>query len=83
MTEQATTAEAPPRKGRGKLLLLLGLPVLLGGAGAGAWFAGLIPGGKEAPPATAAAVAEKPVRRSNVRKCRFLRGLDPGEYAVQ
>jgi flagellar protein FliL len=60
MTEQATTAEAPQRKGRGKLLLLVGLPVLLGGAGAGAWFAGLIPGGKEAPPATAAA-AEKPV----------------------
>lgn len=42
MTEHAT--EAPPRKKRGKLLLLIALPVLLGAGGAGAWFAGLVPG---------------------------------------
>jgi flagellar protein FliL len=60
MTEQATT-EAPPRKGRGKLLLLLGLPVLLGAGGAGAWFAGLIPGMGAKESATAAAAPEKPV----------------------
>jgi flagellar protein FliL len=63
MTEQATNAEAPPpRKGRGKLLLLVGVPLLLGAGGAGVWFAGLLPGGKAEAPATAAAApAEKPV----------------------
>ena len=62
MTEHATT-EAPPRKKRGKLLLLVALPVLLGaGGGAGAWFAGLIPGLGAKNAATAAAAApEKPI----------------------
>ena len=60
MTEHAT--EAPPRKKRGKLLILVALPLLLGAGGAGAWFAGLIPG--KHPDASAAAVAaapEKPI----------------------
>lgn len=64
MTEHATEAETPPRKSRGKLLLLVGLPVLLGAGGAGAWFAGLVPGtgAKDAAAtAAAAAVPEKPV----------------------
>lgn len=63
MTEHATT-EAPPPKRRGKLLLLVGLPVLLAAGGAGAWFAGLVPGfGAAGTPAaeTAAAAPEKPV----------------------
>lgn len=60
MTEHAT--EAPPRKSRGKLLLFIGLPVILAGGGAGAWFAGLVPGeAAEATAATAAAAPEKPI----------------------
>ena len=61
MTEHATTEAPPPRRGRGKLLLLIGVPVLLGAAGAGAWFAGVIPGGSAEPAAAAAAAPEKPV----------------------
>ena len=62
MTEHATT-EAPPRKRRGKLLLLVGLPVLLGAGGAGAWFAGLLPGGGHDAHdgAAAAATPERPI----------------------
>ena len=60
MTEHAT--EAAPRKSRGKLLLFIGLPVLLGAGGAGAWFAGLIPGkAAEATSVAAAPATEKPV----------------------
>ena len=61
MTEHAT--EAPPRRSRGKQLLLLALPVLLGAGGAGAWFAGLLPGKGSDTPVTAAAAAppEKPI----------------------
>ncbi len=58
MTEHAT--EAPPRKGRGKLLLLVALPVLLAAGGAGAWFAGLLPG-KGAETAAVVAAPEKPI----------------------
>ena len=60
MTEHATT-EPPPRRGRGKLLLLVGVPVLLGAGGAGAWFAGLIPGVGAESAAAAASAPEKPV----------------------
>lgn len=60
MTEQAST-DGRPRKGRGKLLLLAGLPVLLVAGGAGAWFAGLPPFGGAETPAAAAAAPEKPV----------------------
>ncbi len=61
MTEHATEA-APPRKRRSKLLLLVALPVLLGAGGAGAWFAGLVPGKNSHAPAVAAAAApEKPI----------------------
>ena len=59
MTEHAT--EAPPRKSRGKLLLLVALPVLLAGSGAGAWFAGLIPGKNTETAAAPAAAPEKPI----------------------
>lgn len=60
MTGQATEAPPPPKRRRGKLLLIA-LPVLLVGAGgAGAWFAGLIPGAGGAKTETAAA-PEKPV----------------------
>ena len=61
MTEHAT--EAPPRKRRGKLLLLVALPVLLGAGGAGAWFAGLLPGkGHDAHDGAATAAAPaKPI----------------------
>jgi len=64
MTEQPTEAATPPPKKRGKKLLLVALPVaLLGAGGAGAWFAGLIPGtgAKKTETAAAAAPAEKPV----------------------
>ena len=61
MKEHAT--EAPPRKKRGKLLFLVALPVFLGAGGAGAWFAGLIPGtSPDAHTAAAPAPApEKPI----------------------
>ena len=60
MTEHAT--EAPPRKSRGKLLLFIGLPLVLAAGGAGAWFAGLVPGkGTEATASAAPAAPEKPI----------------------
>lgn len=63
MMEQPTEA-TPPTKRRGKVLLIAAPLVLLGAGGAGAWFAGLVPG--FGPKATegasaAAAPAEKPV----------------------
>ncbi|MBP0492497.1 flagellar basal body-associated FliL family protein [Pararoseomonas indoligenes] len=39
---------AAPKKGGRKKLVLLALPLLLGGAGAGLWFSGLLPFGKAA-----------------------------------
>ncbi|MCR0980682.1 flagellar basal body-associated FliL family protein [Roseomonas populi] len=44
----ADGAEAPPKKGGGKKLILLALPLLLGGVGAGLWFSGMLPFGKSA-----------------------------------
>jgi flagellar FliL protein len=61
MTEQATEATPPPKR-KGKKLLLVALPVaLLGAGGAGAWFAGLLPGGGAKEATAAAVAAEKPV----------------------
>ena len=64
MTEQATEATTPHKR-RGKLPLLTLPLVLLGAGGAGAWYAGLIPGlgAKEAAAAAdaAAAAPEKPI----------------------
>lgn len=63
MTEQPTEATPPPKR-RGKLLLVAAPLVLLGAGGAGAWFAGLVPGfGPEAAEtaSVAGAPAEKPV----------------------
>lgn len=37
-------AEAPRKSGKKKLILLVGLLLLLGGAGAGLWFTGILPG---------------------------------------
>jgi len=36
-------AEAPPKKGKGKLIILIAVPVVLLGAGAGLWFSGILP----------------------------------------
>ncbi|GAA0567389.1 hypothetical protein GCM10009416_01760 [Craurococcus roseus] len=61
MTEQPTEATTPPKR-RGKLLLVAAPLVLLGAGGAGAWFAGLVPGFKATEAASiAGAPAEKPV----------------------
>lgn len=58
------TAQAGPAK-RKKKLLLLALPVLLGAAGAGLWFSGML--GKAAPTSAQSAAAESaPVNRQPV-----------------
>ncbi len=49
MSEQAAAAEGQEgeekkKGGKGKLLILLAIPLVLGGAGAGLWFSGLLPG---------------------------------------
>ncbi len=47
--EAASAADAKSaKKGSSKLLLIVGLVVVLVGGGAGAWFAGLLPFGKQA-----------------------------------
>ena len=43
MTE-AAKGEGAKGGGRGKLLLLVGVPLLLAGAGGGLWFSGILPG---------------------------------------
>jgi len=72
MSAEAKADKVEGRKGgRGKLLLLLAIPLLLGGAGAGLWFTGILPkllGMGGAPveaageTATAAAPAPSPAR---------------------
>ncbi|MCU0886437.1 MAG: flagellar basal body-associated FliL family protein [Rubritepida sp.] len=49
--------EGAPARGGKKKLILLALPVVLAGVGAGLWFSGVLPGllGKTPPPAEAAA----------------------------
>lgn len=57
--EERDAGEAPKKAGGKKKLILLALPVLLGGIGAGLWFSGILPGllGMAPPPAAAGASA--------------------------
>jgi flagellar protein FliL len=62
--EAAGAAEAKPR-GPKKKLILLALPVLLLGGGAGLWFSGMLPGSRP-PPAAEASGEPAPVNRQPV-----------------
>lgn len=55
-------ADAPAKNGGKGKLVLLALPVLLGGAGAGLWFTGILPNllGADAPPPSVADAAPRP-----------------------
>jgi flagellar FliL protein len=53
----ADGADAAPRKGGKKKLILIAMPILLAGAGAGLWFSGMLPFGKSADHAEAPAQA--------------------------
>ena len=61
MSSAATTVseaeEAPQKGGKKKLVLIALVPLVLGGAGAGLWFSGLLPFGKSAEPAAEAPAA--------------------------
>ena len=48
MAEESTAAEAeaPPKSGKGKLLLVVGLVVLVAGGAGAAWYLRLLPGKK-------------------------------------
>lgn len=63
-TDNTQAEPAPGKGGKGKLILLA-LPVLLGGAGAGLWFSGILPGllGMGPPPAAVATTPAAPPPR--------------------
>jgi flagellar FliL protein len=54
---ESTAAEATPKGGKGKRVLLLAVPLLLAGGGAGLWFSGILPGLLGMAPAAVAATA--------------------------
>jgi len=56
----AAEAEAPPKSGKGKLLLVVGLVVLVAGGAGAAWYLQLLPGTKKAEAKQEATEAPKP-----------------------
>jgi len=64
-------AEGAPARGGRKKLILIALPVVLIGAGAGVWFSGLL-GGGPAPPATAAGEAQQAEQQAQNRQPVFV-----------
>jgi flagellar FliL protein len=64
-------AEGAPARGGKKKLILIALPVVLIGAGAGVWFSGLL-GGSAAPPAAEATQAESAAQQAQNRQPVFV-----------
>lgn len=62
--EATEPAGAAPRASKKKKLIMLALPLLLSGIGAGIWFSGIL--GSAPPPAAEAAVEAQPVNRQPV-----------------